>query len=92
MSDYFIQERQSDVLDDFTGLEAFSADLHGFDRSIDFRLHLDKVGQPRPSRAILRVGNVIAVHCAFAANFTYSRHSWTPNEIVRALYRKWKGM
>lgn len=83
-----LQERRLDVLDDFAGLETFSADFYRFDRSLDLGLHLDEVGQPSSSGTILRMGNVIAIHRAFTANFAYSRHSWTPNGIVQVLYRK----
>src|SRR3989339_1785752 len=84
--------RRSDVPDDFTGLEAFRADLDGFYRSVNFGLHTDEVGKPGSPRAILRMGNVIAIHGTFTASFAYSRHSWTPNEIVHVLYRKSPGM
>lgn len=83
---------QSDVFDDFSGLEAFRADFHRLDRSLDLGLDLHEVRQPGSSGAILGVGNIIAKHGTLAAHFTYSRHSWTPYEIVRVLYRKKSGM
>ena len=72
----------SDVLYDFPGLEAFGADLHGLHGAVHLGLDSNEVGQPGAPGAILRVGDVVAEHSAFSADFTYSRHDWTPNEMV----------
>lgn len=64
----------SDVLDYFTGLEAFRAYFHGQYRALDLGLYPDDVGKPGSSGTIFSVRNVIAEQGAFTANITYSGH------------------
>ena len=76
-----------DVLGYFTGLETFRAYFYGQNGALDLGLHPDDVGKPGSPGTILRMGNIIAEQSAFTANITYSGHDWTPNVIVRVLYR-----
>jgi hypothetical protein len=70
-----------DVLDDLAGLEAFRADFNLQHSTVYLGSHRDEVGKPGSPAMVFRVRNIVAVHCAFAADITYSGHNWTPNEI-----------
>ena len=78
----------SDVLDDLPGLEAAGADLDGPDGSLGFCPYFEKVGKPGPARSILRVRNIITEYGAFSADFAFSGHALTPDDVVCGHYQK----
>ena len=63
------------MLDNLARFKAFGADFNLQDRAVDLSPHRNEVGKPGSSGMVLSMGNVIAVHCAFAADIAYSRHS-----------------
>ena len=63
------------MLDNLAGFKTFGTDFYLQDRTVDFRPHRNEVGKPGSSGMVFSVGNIIAVHCAFAADIAYSRHS-----------------
>jgi hypothetical protein len=79
----------SDVLDDLASLEALGADLHGLHGAAYLGFDADQVGQPGAPGMVFRMGDVISKKGAFTANFTYSRHDWTPDKlVVHTLHKK----
>jgi hypothetical protein len=71
---------RSNDLDYLAGLETAGADLDVLNFAVELGLDPEDVGIPRPSRAVLGVGNRVPESSALTANIAFSRHNSAPVE------------